>query len=150
MGKLRIYTMMLGLCMLGFVPLSSAQVSAPVSVKSEVKHSFSPADLISTKKQLAACVVSANPGASSFKRCGDLRSTAISSQGIQVALTGGRDTHCTSVTLANGDSVNSCLTNGISVVQVCKQQTGNSGGQHLASKTESKCEDFVNGEKQIQ
>lgn len=146
MEKLRIFTMMLALFMLSFIPLSSAQESA----RAEVKRTSFPSDLISTKKQLETCVISAKPGANSFDRCGDLSSTAVSSQGVQVVVTGGRDTHCTSVSLANGDSVNSCLANGISVVQVCRQKTGKSGEQHLANKTEFKCEDFINSEKKIQ
>lgn len=147
MEKLRIFTMILILCVLGGFTSSSAQES----VRAEVKRSSLPADLTATKKQLETCVVSTKPGANSFERCGDLSSTAVSSQGVQVVLTGGKGNYCTSVSLDNGDSISSCLVNGISVVQVCRQKTEKSAKQSSTiKKTEFKCEEFFNGEKQVQ
>lgn len=134
------------LCVLGAFTSSSAQES----VKAEAKRSSLPADLVLAKKQLETCVVSAKPGANSYERCGDLSSTAVSSQGVQVVLTGGKGNHCTSVSLDNGDSISSCLANGVSVVQVCRKKTEESAGQSTINKPEFKCEEFFNGKKQVQ
>lgn len=137
------------------------QASAQKVEKTPQANQQTPVSQVSTNaNQALACSVSSLSDARSHKRCGDLSSTSVTSLGVHVEVTGGPALNCTSMSLANGDSINSCLTNGISVVQICKQEaiaapekmqrTSDAAKQNVENKTAFQCEVFLNGEKQIQ
>lgn len=134
---------------LGAVPLGYAQETKPKHMQQnqsrvgQVGHS-------DNQIQTQACSLPNRSDASAYQRCGELSLTKVASQGISVVLSGGSNNNCTSVSLPNGGSVNSCLSNGISAVQICKRVTSGlrEGSKQNMNIPAFQCEDFINGEKQ--
>ncbi len=150
----------LKMCVLVFVLSVFTQISAQDLDKTTSVHQQSSASLVTTKDDLInACSVSSQQSAPPYQRCGDLSNTSITSRGIHVEVTGGQGRQCTTVSLVGGDSISTCLSNGVSVVQICRQEdavmrgqarrVNKSTKQNEVKKAAFKCENFINGEKGV-